>query len=467
MEAVTFTRSLPLCREVYDLIVAGSGPAGCAAALAAARKGLRVLLVEGEGQLGGTAVSGLVSHWLGGRTSDCRNWVVGGIFRELALEAVRRGIARLPFPNPAGEYSPHGWGVGGQLTAGVPFDPFAMAVLLDEITAKAGVEVLLATRAVEVELEGERIRRLVIHNKSGLQAVEASLFVDATGDADLAARSGCGVELGREGDHAMAPASIECHFSHIDLERFRDYINRNKSPRFLKEIEAWQQTGDWPFDYNRLITVLLEGEDTFLVNTSRLCGVDGTDGRSVSAALAAGRRETFQLLEILRRRVPGFEHAAVRAVAGYPGIRETRRLTGDFRLTVADLAAGKAFPDTIGFSAYGWDLPDPNRPSHQPMEGKGAAIAAGLTPLPYRMMLPQPVRNLICPGRAVNVERDVLGPVRVMAPCMAMGEAAGMAASIALRRKDFTAVSPEFLRHELAAAGAILTPEEISKNLVI
>lgn len=458
---IDFNRQIPLCEKTYDLVVAGGGPAGVAAALAAARQGLQVLLVEGQGQLGGTATSGLVSHWLGGRTDDCLHWVVGGIFRELSLEAHRRGIARLPRHLDNGNYSPHGWDGNKQLTAGIPFDPFAMMVLLDEVLAKAGVAVLSATSVVDTEVVGDRIERLVIYNKSGLQAVAAQLFVDATGDADLAFRSGCAVELGREEDRLMAPATLECQMDQVDLKEFQQYVQEHRAPRFLTEIANWQMAGDWPFDYNRLITVLLNNDDTFLINTSRLCGVDGTDGESVSDAFRNGRQESFKLFEILRRRVPGFEKARIRAVAGMVGIRETRRLIGGFRLTVEELQNGTMFPDTVGFSAYGWDLPDPMHPSFQPMDDKGCKIAGGLTPLPYRIMLPNPVRNLICPGRAVNVERDVLGPVRVMAPCMAMGEAAGVASRLALSERDFIGVDPALLRQELTAGGVLLSPEKL------
>jgi hypothetical protein len=122
-------------------------------------------------------------------------------------------------------------------------------------------------------------------------------------------------------------------------------------------------------------------------------------------------------------------------------------------LSVEDLAAGKQFEDTIGFSAYGWDLPDPKRPSDNPSHGRKLAV----TPIPYRIMVPKPVENLICPGRAVSVERPVLGPLRVMAPCMAMGEAAGQAASMVVGRgESFGDVDPRTLRKALEENGAIV-----------
>ena len=139
------------------------------------------------------------------------------------------------------------------------------------------------------------------------------------------------------------------------------------------------------------------------------------------------------------------------AVAPLLGVRETRRLRAEYVLTVADLSGGKDYADTIGFSAYGWDLPDPKRPSDNPSHGRKRAV----TPIPFRVLVPRPVENLICPGRAVSVERPVLGPIRVMAPCMAMGQAAGQAAAqVISRRIAFTSVDTKALRDALRQGGA-------------
>ncbi|MBM3335841.1 FAD-dependent oxidoreductase, partial [Candidatus Sumerlaeota bacterium] len=169
--------------------------------------------------------------------------------------------------------------------------------------------------------------------------------------------------------------------------------------------------------------------------------------------MARGRAEVQKLMALMRKHIPGFEQARIKAVAPLLGVRETRRIRGRFMLTVADVAQGREFADCIGFSAYGWDLPDPKRPSENPGFGKKPE----LTPIPYRVMLPQPVANLICPGRSVSVERPVLGPLRVTAPCMAMGEAAGLAAAMAAsRNSSFADVDINELRAELRKQRAIV-----------
>lgn len=146
-------REVPLL-DSHDVIVVGGGPAGCSAALSAARTGRSVLLIEGQSQLGGMGTSGLVSHWLGGRKAD-GSWVVGGLFRQLSLEAHRRGAAALPRTEPGQKYTPYGWYLG--LCHGVPIDPWAVATMLDEVLAEANIHVLLQTQFVDAIRQGDRI----------------------------------------------------------------------------------------------------------------------------------------------------------------------------------------------------------------------------------------------------------------------------------------------------------------------
>lgn len=441
----------------YDVVVCGGGPAGTVAAIAAKRMGLDVLLLEGEGQLGGIGTSGLVSHWLGGRTNDCKQWVVGGIFKELATESTARGIALLPEPQE-GKYSPHGWNwEGGQLTAGVPFDPFEMALYYDEKMAQEGVDVLLKTRVIDVQCSGNRIEHVIFQNKSGIQAVKATAVIDATGDADVAHFSGCDTVLGREQDRLMTPVTLQVHMSRIDQQALSDYIHAHKSFRLLPEIEAWTQQGEWPFTWNRFISVLLTDDDVFMVNSPRITGIDGTDGRSVTQGYQQGRKEIYQLLEIMRKKIAGCKEVRIKAIAGLLGVRETRRIVGDFRLTIEDLRQEIDLPDIIGYTAYGWDLPLPDQPSVNPDVGKERGIRRTITPIPYRVMLPRPIENLICPGRALSVEREILGPMREMAPCMAMGEAAGTACGQVVKQNlHFAQVDTDRLRQTLATHDAVV-----------
>lgn len=443
-------RDIPV-QAAWDVVVCGAGPAGCAAALAARRSGLSVLLLEKQGQLGGRGTAGLVSHWLGGRTAT-GGWVVGGIFREFSEEAAALGIALLPKLDANVKYQPHGWIYG--LVHGVPFDPFAMAVYLDRKMAGAGVDVLLDTRVVDVVMEDGRITHLLTANNGGLQAVAARAVIDATGDADVAAKAGCPTVLGRDDDHLMTPATLMFHVDNVDQDTLSAYIHDHNTPRFKELILELREKGLWTFPYEIFISVQMQEKGVMMINTSRLVGVDGTDPWSLTQGLINGRKETQQLLALMRAHFPGFANARLKAVAPLLGVRETRRIIGDFVLSVENLVSGKVFEDTIGLSAYGWDLPDPKRPSLQPMHG---VRKAPYTPIPFRIMIPQTVTNLVCPGRAISVERDVLGPMRVMAPCMAMGEAAGIAAAQVVREaRSFSTVDMQTLQKALRAVRAII-----------
>lgn len=449
--SITYTKTLAV-EESYEVVVCGGGPAGTAAALAAARRGARVLLVERQAQLGGMATSGLVSHWLGGRRHRDGAWVVGGIFRELSEGAAARGWALIPPFDKEMRYSPHGWFLG--LHHGIPLDPHGMALMLDEVMAEAGVRLLLCTGVVDALVKGDRIRQLVLHNKSGLHAIEARTVVDATGDADIAALSGCDHILGREEDGAMTPVTLEFHVDQVDQEAFSAYVHEHDEPRLLKLIARLKEEGIWPWETDRFIAVQLTEPGVMMLNTPRILGVDGTNGQSLTEGILRARAEIHRLMEIARAHFPGFAKARIRTVAPALGVRETRRIRGATRLTVEDVCHGRLHHPIIGLSSYGWDLPDPKRPSHQPLHGRKKP---SLTTIPYGVMVPQPITNLICPGRAISVERDVLGPLRVMAPCMAMGEAAGAAAAQMLAHdRSFASIDGEALRDDLRAHGAIV-----------
>ena len=445
----------------YDVVVCGGGPAGCAAALAAAGEGLKTLLIESMGQLGGMAVTGMVSHWLGGRTEEGK-WVVGGIFRSLAEEAALKGAALVPRLNEVEPYTPFGgynWFIHG-----IPVDPFQLDHFLDCKMEESGVDVLLQTNCVDAVVHDSEISRIITYNRSGLQSVSAQAVIDATGNAEIAARSGCEWTMGKR----LTPASLSFQVYNVDQKRFLGFVASERDPKLRRLIKKLKETGEWDFPYDLFIWIQLLHEDEFFINTTRLIGVNGVDGVSISDGLKRGRLEIQKLMSVFRNHVPGFEAVRLKATAPQLGIRETRRITGDFVYKVEHLQTDTFFDDCIGFSMYGWDLPDPEKPSEQPfaqdtkkgfVPKKNKPLA---TPLPYRMMVPKPIRNLINPGRAVSVEGQVLGPVRVMAPCMAMGQAAGMASAQVVRDGiAYAQVNIERLRDGLRNAGCIVDRESL------
>ncbi len=456
-----FSREIPVTKS-YDLIVCGGGMAGFTAAVSAARQGLKTALIERFGCLGGVSTSCGVGHLLAGRKYDeCSGKMirkVGGLFDELTDELIRRGGAIDPDTIDV-NFNPFGW--YPRMAAGIPIDGEQLKILMDEFCLNAKVDLYYFTNFIDSQVEDGRITELVFHNKGGIFALATKLVVDATGDADVAFRSGCPTLKGREEDGLMTPASLEMHVEHVDGKALVEYQNQHQSPKLVEIIKRLQASGEWTFPYEIFVTVQLTEPDVFLVNTIRQVGVDGTDPDSVTRAMIQGRKENLKLFEIIKGHFPGFANARIRKIAEVIGIRETRRIVGQYTVTVEDAMSGREFEDCIAGTTYNFDLPDPLKPSYDPMMGHGANPNAirkhEYIQIPYRALLPEGLANIMVAGRCVSTERPVLGPVRIMGPCMGIGQAAGMAASLALGQgNDFSKVDVQRLRRLLLRDGCLI-----------
>ena len=217
-------------------------------------------------------------------------------------------------------------------------------------------------------------------------------------------------------------------------------------------IKELKEKGIWKYPYEIFISVNLCDDDVFFINTIRQVGINGIRTKSLTKGTIDGRKENLELLEIMKKHFPGFENAKIRQIAPVIGIRETRRIRGEYTLTVQDLIDSVVFPDSIAVSSYGWDLPHPKYPSLQPSDN--VKRRSPYTHIPYRCLLPLDVSNLIMTGRCISCEREVLGPIRVMGPCLAMGEAAGIAAKIA-PKGNFKKVNIAELQYKIQQYGGI------------
>ena len=436
----------------YDAVVCGGGFAGFAAAYAAAREGLKVVLVERNTCLGGVGTQGLVNQILGVRLVNKQDYTyttcVGDVFTQLEKRILAAG-GGVDVDSYDRSFHPHGW--KPSLSVGLVFDGEQMKYLLEQMLREVGVTVLYGTEVVDVIREGEKLTGIVIHNKSGFAVIEGACFVDATGDADICAFAGCPFMKGDE-EGEMAAASLEMHVENVDYEKLTAYMKETDDTRCKALIGPLKESGEWKFPYEIFISVMLTRKDVFMINTIRQVGIDGTDGESLSNAVIDGRRENFELFAVMKKHFPGFENASIRQIAPVVGVRETRRIEGQYTLSVADLMTGKDFEDGIALSSYIWDMPNPKNPSYQPF--KGVKRASLYTQIPYRCLLPKGADNLIAVGRCVSVEREALGPVRVMGPCIAMGVAAGIATKHAVaQQNDYGAVDVQKLRADIVSNG--------------
>jgi len=448
--------------QTFDCIVCGGGPSGIAASIAAARKGLNTVLIEGSGTFGGTAVSCGVNHLLGGRyyhedTKEMEK-TVGGIFDELVDRMISEGFAIDPETIDP-QNNPHGW--YPRMAAGSPLDGNTMKGFLDRVLLEEGVCPMLFTKIIGVQTDKDNIKGLIVNNKSGNLLIHGSYFIDATGDADVASFAGCSFEKGRSEDMLMTPASLEFHVDRVDRETLLAYQNSHESPKLIEIIDGLKKEGIWDFPFDIFVTVQLHDPDVFMVNTLRETLVDGTNGDDITKALMKGRSDVFKLHQIMKRYFPGFAHSRIRFIADSLGIRETRRIIGMNHVTLEDAKSGRLYKDGIARTTYNFDLPDPKKPSFDPMMGSrehpNAKRRHTSIEVPYGIMVPDKVDNLLVTGRAVSVDREVLGALRVMGPAMMLGEAAGTAIAVAHKERiPCKDVDGEDIRKQLISQGILL-----------
>ena len=411
-----------------DILVCGAGPAGFAAAASASRCGAKVLLVERYGFPGGAAAAGLVNPFM--VSSSNGEMLVKGVFEEITDELKARGACA------DGELfgQPH-----------IVFDPEALKFILLEGLEKSQVKLLLHSTVVGAMVKGDELKGVVVSGKSGDIRIFAKAVIDATGDGDIAYLSGSAFEKGRKGDGGMQPATLMFRIAGVDIKAMpsRDEINKLYSAAKSKgSIRTPRENFLW-FETTR------EGE--IHVNSTRVPKVDGTDVHDLTKAEIEGRKQVENLFSFLKKGVTGFENSYISYVAPQVGIRETRRITGEYVLTGDDVLAGKKFDDPVAKCNYPIDIHSPDGKSTT-FRQLGPAV---YYEVPYRCMVPVKTENLLVTGRAVSADHEALSSLRVMPTCMAMGQAAGVAAAIAVKKNiKLRKVPYEDLRKVLNEQGA-------------
>ena len=406
-------RDIPVLQEV-DVVVCGGGPAGVGAALAAARHGARTLVVEYHNCLGGMATSGMMNRL--GPYHDQEKIILGGIPWEMVERLVEMKAAPLPEPCPKGEPDRY-W---------VPFDPEALKYIFDQMAKDAGVSVLFHAHAVAVFGEGSQPQGIVVESKSGRQAIPAKVIIDATGDGDVAAAAGASFEKGRPGDGLMQPMTMLFKMANLDRDAAKEYVGRNHK-RILDEAKAKGET--LPPYIGPGTDCLLRADETFF-NTNQVFGHDGTDAEALSRAMMAARRFIWESMKYARTNIPGYEKSFLSATAAQLGVRESRRIVGEYTLTAEDVVNAAKFDDAIARYACWIDIHtiDPaQKPG--PYSGKGPEPGTSYG-IPFRCLVPRGVDNLLVAGRCFSATHEAFASARMIPCCMAMGQAAGTAAAV-------------------------------------
>ena len=412
-----------------DVLVVGGGPAGVCAAIAAARHGARVVLAEQGGCLGGMATRGLVGPFMTCYDKRGETQIVSGLFEEIVQRLVAVGGAIHPSQVRAGTAF-SAWHVAGHDHC-TPFDPEALQFVLDDLCAEAGVRILFHADFLEPVMDGPRIVGADFATKGGIVRIGARVAIDATGDGDVAFRAGAPCELGdpaRGG--AMQPATT--FFRIGGLPEAAVEAVRAQYPEdglcFRTLVAKARAEGRWtlPRPHVNLYRGVRDGE--WSVNVSRLGGVDATNPESLSAAETEGRRQVREILAFLRDYVPGARDVRLLSLPQTVGIRESRHVLGEYRLDRDDILEGRVPADSILLCSNSIDW------------HSGGADAAGTVyvevrdgdfyGVPYRCLVPRGAENLLVAGRCVSASACAAAAIRVMPPCMAMGQAAGTAAAL-------------------------------------
>lgn len=418
----------------YDVVVVGGGLAGVCAAVAAARNGVKTLLVEALPYIGGNATIGL--PWSSFRAANTEKIIVGG----LPLEIVNRlreggGCDRKPQEND--------W---------LPIDCEQLQFVLTHLLDEAGVDLLTYSPLLAVTKEGRAIRSAVFYNKETALRVRAAQWIDASGDAQLATLAGLPTPMGRQRDQKTQPMTLTFTLGGVEPARMPSWDRITQQWESLRLEQRWRNPRSaitYPF--------ALPGKPGHLAfNVTRVIVDKGTDNRLLAQAEKEGRYQVEEFVEkFLRPFVPGFEHCFISQIGHRIGVRETRRIVGHYELQRADLLAMTRFPDAIACNSYPVDIHSPDGGTSQCEEG--SLPDGGYYTIPYRCLVARDADNLLAAGRCISASHEALSAIRVLSAAMTTGQAAGTSAALCVQKKESPAtLDMAQLQATLKAQGAIL-----------
>jgi hypothetical protein len=453
------SREVPIIAEA-DVVVCGGGPGGFPAAIAAARHGARTILIERHGYLGGLATAGLVAPILAHTASESHTPIVEGLLKEITARLHALDAA------PAWEDALQEWGIR--------FDAEALKYTLDEMCAEAGVQVMFHTQIADVVTAGDAIEAVIIETKSGRQAVAGKVFIDATGDADIAFRAGAPTTHGRAYDGRGESMGSFFHLGGLPE------LTPERAHEITELIEHEMEDGRFAFYNPHFLGKNTQHQDHTSANMTRFSG-DSDNAVDMSRGEAYVRKNVWELVRYLRANVPEFAEVYVQQTSPQVGPRESRQIVGPYALTGDDVHLGHKFDDAIARGSWWIDIHCPlgnTYPVHLctvecpkgadcpywAAENERMRSKAELYPpqgdwydIPYRALLSVKTPNLLASGRCISATHEGMGGARVMGTCIAIGQAAGTAAALAIQ-KDVPVgqLDVQVLRETLRADGQLV-----------
>lgn len=402
----------------FDVVVLGGGPAGIAAAAAAVQRGSRTLLVEHYGFLGGMGTAAGVTNFCGlhANVHGKIQQVVHGVADQLLQRM--RALGGLNEPHVI---------FGGKIAAQA-YDNAAFKVAADGLLIDSGAELLFHARCCGVVMRSpSEIDAVLIETKSGRRAVVGKVYIDCSGDGDLAAQAGAPFEKGTDGDSMLYPSTM-FRVNGVDPARAGDAWNH--FGRWMEEAER----GGRKFPRKTPIIRPQKNPMEWRANVTQLANLDGspvdcTNAEQLSAAEVEGRRQIVDFFQFLRESAPGFEQAYILEIAPQVGVRETRRVLGGYQLTEDDVLSCASFEDTIGVN--GW-MVEAHVAGDIAFKWQDIPHCRGFNHLPYRMIVARQIDNLLVAGRCASMTHMGQSAARVSGACFVMGQAAGTAAALSL-----------------------------------
>lgn len=460
MSEFIYTNNIPDTLE-SDVVVVGGGPAGLCAAVAAARGGAKVILVEKNAFCGGMATAGMVAPFMTCYDSGGDKMLIRGIFEELVERLIAVGGAI--HPSKVESKTAFTSYIDKGHVHVTPFKAEALKIVADEMLTEAGVKILYHTQLVDAEAESDKVTRIIVAMKEGLASIRAKAFIDCTGDGDLAAKAGAAYTIGNA-QGKMQPATMFFTVGGVDVSKVDEDIAKNWDNFYRKDginyrslhwrVSEAREAGDWPLD--RVSIGLFRGveEDEFSINTSRVMNIDGTKSESLTEGEIAGRQQVRIIFNFLKKYVPGFENSRLILSGSTLGIRETRHIKGIKTLTVDQILNCEVPEDSIMLAANSVDV----HGKYGPKSNEYITIPEGKCyGIPYGTMIPPVFSNLAVAGRPISADCEAAGAIRVMPPCMGIGQAAGTAVAMAvLGGYDLRTLDVKALREKLSADGVML-----------
>lgn len=442
---------LPIEREYHcDVLVCGGGVSGFAAAVSAARSGANVMLIESGGCLGGTATKGLVGPFMTCYDAKGEEQIIRGLFSELVDRLVEAGGAIPPSACRGGDsysgYRPYGHiGV-------TPFDVETLKRVTEQMCLESGVKLLYHTLCIGCEKENDRITRVIAADHNEIIAISAKMFIDTTGYASLAERAGAETMRGND-DGVMQTISTFFILDGVDKAALDQHMAEHTEMRkrfFMDEIEQAKKEGRFPCGTPKL-RMFENSNGTWVVNMAQVDEqVNELDGGAITDASIAQRAQIVRIVDFLRDTIPGMANIRLAATGSDIGIRESRRIVGRSLFTLDDIQTARKFEDRIAVCANSVDIHQKNGVSY-------SAHASASYYIPLSCLISRDIPNLLTAGKSLSADKFAFAAVRVMPPCIAMGEAVGITAAMAVKAGVMAADVPcADVQKELLNRGAYL-----------